>query len=44
VLGHNYPGSESDQDSYALLTGIPFGNSDEAPSKSWISRVIGSLF
>ena len=48
VLGHNYPGSEWYQDSYALLTGIPVGfaagTTDEAPSKSWITRVIGSLF
>jgi len=44
VLGHNYPGSEWYQDSYALLTGIPAGSTDEAPSKSWITRVIGSLF
>jgi outer membrane protein assembly factor BamD len=44
VLGHNYPGSEWYQDSYALLTGIPAGSSDEAPSKSWITRVIGSVF
>jgi outer membrane protein assembly factor BamD len=44
VLGHNYPGSEWYQDSYALLTGIPAGNSDEAPQKGWISRVIGSVF
>jgi outer membrane protein assembly factor BamD len=44
VLGHNYPGSEWYQDSYALLTGIPAGNSDAAPQKGWISRVIGSVF
>jgi outer membrane protein assembly factor BamD len=44
VLGHNYPGSEWYQDSYALLTGIPAGSTDEAPSKSWITRIIGSVF
>jgi outer membrane protein assembly factor BamD len=48
VLGHNYPGSEWYQDSYALLTGIPVGvaanTTDEPSSKSWITRVIGSLF
>jgi outer membrane protein assembly factor BamD len=44
VLGHNYPGSEWYQDSYALLTGIPAGTSDEASSKSWMTRIIGSVF
>jgi outer membrane protein assembly factor BamD len=44
VLGHNYPGSEWYQDSYALLTGIPVGSTDETPSKSWITRIIGSVF
>ncbi len=44
VLGHNYPGSEWYQDSYALLTGIPAGTTDEGPPKSWITRVIGSVF
>ncbi len=44
VLGHNYPGSEWYQDSYALLTGIPAGSSEEAPSKSWMTRIIGSVF
>ena len=45
VLGHNYPGSEWYQDSYALLTGIPVGNADDgASSKSWITRIIGSVF
>ncbi len=44
VLGHNYPGSEWYQDSYALLTGIPAGTTDEGPSKSWITRIIGSVF
>ena len=44
VLGHNYPGSEWYQDSYALLTGIPAGSTEEAPSKSWITRIIGSVF
>jgi len=44
VLGHNYPGSEWYQDSYALLTGIPAGRTDDAPSKGWISRVIGAVF
>src|SRR5882724_9825494 len=44
VLGHNYPGSEWYQDSYALLTGIPVGSSEEAPSKSWMTRIIGSVF
>src|SRR5258707_5610227 len=44
VLGHNYPGSEWYQDSYALLTGIPAGTTDEAPAKGWISRVISAVF
>jgi len=44
VLGHNYPGSEWYQDSYALLTGIPAGTSEEASSKSWMTRIIGSVF
>jgi outer membrane protein assembly factor BamD len=45
VLGHNYPGSEWYQDSYALLTGIPVGNADDgSSSKSWITRIIGSVF
>src|SRR5258708_5795529 len=43
VLGHNYPGSEWYQDSYALLTGIPVGSTDEAPAKGWISRVISAV-
>jgi outer membrane protein assembly factor BamD len=45
VLGHNYPGSDWYQDSYALLTGIP---ADAAPDgttdKGWIARVIGAVF
>jgi outer membrane protein assembly factor BamD len=44
VLGHNYPGSEWYQDSYALLTGIPAGTSEDASSKSWMTRIIGSVF
>lgn len=41
VLGHNYPGSEWYQDSYALLTGH-----DARPAenrKSWISRAFGGI-
>ncbi|MBV9522457.1 MAG: outer membrane protein assembly factor BamD [Alphaproteobacteria bacterium] len=45
VLGHNYPGSEWYQDSYALLTGAPSeAAADEKPSKGWMARIIGSLF
>jgi len=45
VLGHNYPGSEWYQDSYALLTGAPNdSNPDDQPKKGWMARVIGALF
>jgi outer membrane protein assembly factor BamD len=43
VLGYNYPGSEWYNDSYALLTGVPTQNA-AGSSKSWVSRVIGSVF
>jgi outer membrane protein assembly factor BamD len=45
VLGHNYPGSEWYQDSYALLTGIP-ANSNPQPQgdQSWFARIIGTVF
>jgi outer membrane protein assembly factor BamD len=41
VLGHNYPGSEWYQQSYALLTGADL--KPEADEGSWISRVFGDL-
>ena len=41
VLGHNYPGSEWYQQSYALLTGSDL--KPEADEGSWISRVFGDL-
>ncbi|HZS85259.1 MAG TPA: outer membrane protein assembly factor BamD [Stellaceae bacterium] len=45
VLGHNYPGSEWYQDSYALLTGVPANSGpDQQPRKGWVARIIGSLF
>jgi outer membrane protein assembly factor BamD len=47
VLGHNYPGSEWYQDSYALLTGIPAGTPTDAPDKKdkgWFARIVGMVF
>lgn len=46
VLGHNYPGSEWYQESYALLTGIPATNpgSEPKPDQSWMARIIGMVF
>ena len=41
VLGHNYPGSEWYQYSYALLTDSDL--KPEADEGSWISRVFGDL-
>ncbi len=41
VLGHNYPGSQWYQQSYALLTGSDL--KPEADEGSWISRVFGDL-
>ena len=41
VLGHNYPGSQWYQQSYALLTGSDL--KPEADEESWISRVFGDL-
>ena len=42
VLGHNFPGSDWYQDSYALLTGVdPRSKQDE---ESWISRAWNSIF
>jgi outer membrane protein assembly factor BamD len=42
VLGHNFPGSEWYQDSYALLTGQNLEPSENRDS--WISRVWNSVF
>ena len=42
VLGHNFPGSEWYQDSYALLTGVDLR--PEANEESWISRAWNSVF
>lgn len=47
VLGHNYPGSDWYEDSYALLenAGVrPGGSSEGKESKSWIKRAWNSLF
>jgi outer membrane protein assembly factor BamD len=45
VLGHNYPGSEWYQDSYALLTGIPADTgTDGKEDKGWVARIIGMVF
>ena len=41
VLGHNYPGSQWYEHSYALLTGANL--EPEADDDSWISRVFGDL-
>src|SRR5947199_4042418 len=41
VLGHNYPGSEWYEDSYALVTGT--GNPG-VPKAGWFARGFGSLF
>ena len=42
VLGHNFPGSEWYQDSYALLTGVDLR--PQANQESWISRAWNSVF
>ena len=42
VLGHNFPGSEWYQDSYALLTGVDLR--PEVDGGSWISRAWNSVF
>jgi outer membrane protein assembly factor BamD len=41
VLGHNYPGSEWYEDSYALVTGT---SNPGVPKAGWFARGIGSLF
>ena len=42
VLGHNFPGSDWYQDSYALLTGVDLR--PETDEESWISRTWNSVF
>jgi outer membrane protein assembly factor BamD len=44
VLGHNFPGSEWYSDSYALLTGEGGPGIEVASQKSWIAKVIASVF
>jgi outer membrane protein assembly factor BamD len=41
VLGHNYPGSEWYQDSYALVTGT---STPGVPKNGWFARNLGSPF
>src|SRR5246500_4239337 len=41
VLGHNYPGSEWYQDSYALVTGT---SNPSSPKPGWFARNLGNLF
>ena len=41
VLGHNYPGSEWYEDSYALVTGT---STPGVPKDGWFARNLGSLF
>jgi outer membrane protein assembly factor BamD len=41
VLGHNYPGSEWYQDSYALVTGT---SSPGVPKDGWFARNLGTPF
>lgn len=42
VLGHNYPGSDWYQDSFALLSGGE--GAPEEPDESWFKRLSNSLF
>ena len=42
MLGHNYPGSEWYQDSYALLEGEDLR--PERDAKSWIEQAFDSVF
>jgi outer membrane protein assembly factor BamD len=42
VLGHNYPGSEWYEDSYALLTGVD--TRPQEHKQSWISRTFSWIF
>ncbi len=44
VLGHNFPGSDWYQDSYALLKGRNLTPSEEADQKSWLSKLWHSVF
>lgn len=44
VLGHNFPGSDWYQDSYALLKGRNLDPSEESDQKSWLSRLWNSVF
>ncbi len=46
VLGHNYPGNEWYQRSYALMTGrgVEPVSEDEARRRGWFSNTIGRIF
>jgi outer membrane protein assembly factor BamD len=47
VLGHNFPGSDWYQDSYAMLggeTGVPTGRGASPEEVSWYRRVLGKIF
>jgi outer membrane protein assembly factor BamD len=46
VLGHNYPGSEWYQRSFALLTeeGVAPVAADEARRRGWLGRTLGAVF
>ncbi len=46
ILGHNFPGSEWYQASYALMTqsGVPVVAEAEAERRGWFSRTLGRLF
>ena len=41
VLGHNFPGSDWYQDSYALLAGVNLTPAED--EGSWISRALASI-
>ncbi|MBM3572785.1 MAG: outer membrane protein assembly factor BamD [Alphaproteobacteria bacterium] len=47
VLGHNYPGSDWYQDSYAMLggpSGLPTGKGVSAEETSWFRRAVRTIF
>jgi len=46
ILGHNYPGDEWYQRSYALMTdaGVTPVNATEAERRGWFSRTVGRIF
>ena len=46
VLGHNFPGSEWYQRSYALMaqTGVTPVSDEDAERRGWFSRTFGTVF